>query len=305
MMSIFADSAGTVSNTTERVVVLATLAASDTQIGQIDEFCNRLKNKVAEWGVDTSNKKFEFHAYEILQGSGIWRNLSEDKRIEIGKALKRVILGQKLHFAMVLIDKWDGGLQGIAQFSKYTDSIRNQVLANLSEEERHSMESLVKKLPKKKGVGQLGDITSLLFGLTTALLHSEGFRGSAKLIVDKQFVKQIEGWELVFQIQESSWPIAAKLGLFPLWPQNNQPDWHLGNTVDEIESHDSYGVQLADFIAYTTRRIREEPLGLARQVAVVNERSVVPFTDYNGIYLTISYNPHLRHTYPRKTKRRQ
>lgn len=303
MMSIFADSAGTVSDNKERVVVLATLAASDAQIGQIDERCNRLKNKVAEWGVYTSHKKFEFHAHEILQGSGIWRSLGEDKRIEVVKALRRVILGPKLHFAMVLIDKLDGGLQGIAKFSKDTDHIRDQVLANLSDEERHGLESLIKKLPKKKGFGQLGDITGLLFGLTTGLIHSEGFRGSAKLIVDKQFVKQVEGWELVFQIQERSWPMVAKLGLFSLWPKNNQPDWHLGNTVDEIESHDSYGVQLADFVAYTTRRIREEPLGLARQVAVVDERFVVPFTGYKGIYLITSYRPRYRFTFRRKTKR--
>jgi Protein of unknown function (DUF3800) len=305
MTSIFADSAGTVSNTKERVIVFAALIASDSQIRQIDERCNRLKNKVAEWGVDTSYKKFEFHAYEIMQGSGIWRNLSEEKRIEVGKALRRAILIPKLHFAIVLIDKLDNGLQGIAKFSEDNDRIFTQVLANLREEERHGLESLIKKLPKKKGFGRLGDITGVLFGLTSGLMHAEGFRGSAKLIVDRQFIKQVEGWELVFRIYERSWPIVAKLGLLPFWPQNNQPDWHLGNTIDEIESYDSYGVQLADFITYMTRRIREEPLGLARQLAVANEHFEVPFTGYRGIYLITSYRPRRKFIYRREIKRRR
>jgi len=305
MMSVFADSAGTVSNPKEQVIVFTTLAASDAQVGQIDEHCNRLKHKVVEWGVNTSHEKFEFHAHEILQGSGIWRNLSEERRIEVCDALRQVILGLKLHFAVVLIDKLDGGLRGLAKLSQDTHTMRNQVLANLSEEERHILESLIEKLPKKKGFGQLGDITGSLFGITTGLLHLEGFRGSAKLIVDRQFVKQVEGWELVFQIQKRSWPIVAKLGFFLLWPKNNQPDWHLGDTVDEAESYESYGVQLADFLAYTTRHSREELSGLAQQVAVVNERLIVPFTGYNGIYLTTSYKPQPRRTYPKKTKRRR
>jgi len=303
MASIFADSAGTVSNTKERAIVFAALVASDAQTEQIDESCKRLKNRVAEWGVDTTHEKFEFHTHEILQGSGIWRSLSEDKRIDVGRALRGAISGADLVFAMVLIDKLEGGLQGIADFSDDTDSIRQRVLADLSEEERHSLESVIEKLPKRKGFGRLGDITGLLFGLTTGLMHLEGFRGTAKLIVDRQFVKQVEGWELVFQIQERSWPTVTKLGLFPVWPKDNQPDWHLGNTIDEVDSYERYGIQLADFIAYTTRRIREAPLGVARQVAIIDERFLVHFTGYRGIYLITSYRPRYRFAFHRTPRR--
>mgnify|MGYP001095878944 CR=1 FL=1 len=303
MMSVFADSAGTIRNTRERVVALATLVASDAQVEQINERFTRLKNRVAEWGIDTTRGKFEFHSYEILQGSGMWRSLSEDRRIAVGKALKETVLSTKLHFAMVLIDKRDGGLQGVDKFNEYTDSTRDSVLAYVGDEERRGLELLIKKLPKKKGFGKLGGITGLLFGLTTGLMHSEGFRDDAKLIVDEQFVKQVPGWELLFQIQAKGWPAIAKLGLFPLWPKNDQPGWHLGNTVEELKSHESYGVQLADFIAYTTKRIREQPLSLTRQIAVVNERYIVPFTGYKGIYLITSYRPRYKSIYRRKLKR--
>lgn len=222
----------------------------------------------------------------------------------MGKALRQAILSPKLHFAMVLIDKWDSGLQGITKFNEYTNSTREQVLAYMGEEEKHGLELLIKKLRKRRGFGKLGNITGLLFGLTTGLMHSEGFRGDAKLIIDEQFVKQIPGWKLLFQIQAAGWPIVSKLGLFPGWPRNDQPDWHLGNTVEEMKSHESYGVQLADFIAYTTRRFREEPFGLARQVALVDEHLMLPFTGYKGIYLITSHKPSHKFIYRRRIKQR-
>lgn len=303
MTSVFADSAGTIGNPKEQVVVLATLVASDAQVEQINERCHHLKNEVAEWGIDTSYKRFEFHTCEILQGSQIWRSLSEHRRIALGKALRQVILSLKLHFAMVLIDKRYGGLQGIIKFNEHINFTREQVLAYMGEEERHGLELLIKNLPEKKGFGKIGDITGLLFGLTTGLMHSEGFKDDAKLIVDEQFVKQVAGWKLLFQIQTKTWPVIGKLGLFPLWPKNDQPGWHLGNTVEEVKSHESYGVQLSDFIAYTTKRIREQPLSSSRQIAVVDERYIVPFTDYKGIYLITSYRPRRKFTYRRKLKR--
>jgi len=302
MISVFADYAGHVKDSKERVIVLATLIASDTQVEQINRYYSDLKDKVAGWDVDTSHEQFEFKTYEILQGSGIWRKLGEDKRIKVAKALRRAIWDSGLHFAMVLINKEDGGLRGIAKFDEFIGSTRDQTLVTISEEVKHNLGSLITKLPEKKGLGPLGNMTGLLFGLTTGLMHEKGLRDSAKLIMDDQFVKQIGAWELIFSTHEISWPLIGKLGLFPRWPKNNQPGWHLGSTLDPIDSRDSYGVQLADFIAYTTRRINEKPLSLADQVSVTNEYLVFPLTDYQGIYFVTSYGPQRRRTYPRKTK---
>jgi len=305
MISIFADYAGDVKDSKQRVVVLATLIASDTQIEQINRYCSDLKNKVAGWDVDTSHEQFEFKTYEILQGSGLWRKLGEDKRIKVAKALRRVIWDSGLHFAVVLINKEDGGLRGIDEFDKSVGSMTDQTLATISEEKKHSLESLITKLLEKKGLGPLGNMTGLLFGLTTGLMHEKGLRDSAKLIMDDQFVKQIGAWELIFLIHEISWPLIGKLGLFPHWPKNNQPGWHLGDTLDPIDSRDSYGVQLADFVAYTTRRINEKPSSLADGVSVINEYPVFPVGDYEGIYFVTSFAPRPRRTYPKKTKRRR
>lgn len=304
MISVFADYAGDIKNNSERVVVLATLTASDTQVEQIKTSCDHLRNRVREWGVDTSHERFEFKGYDIVQGSGIWRELSGDKRIEVGRALKRTIRDSGLYFAMVLISKDDGGLKGIAEFSRLVDSIREDAMATMSEEKKHDVELLNARLPKK-GLGPLGNMAGLLFGLTTGLMHSKGLRDSAKLTIDDQFVRQIEVWELIFQIQEISWPLVAALGLFPRWPKNSQPGWHLGNTLDEVNSCDSYGVQLADFIAYTTRRINEKPSSLADQLSIVDDCPPIRLADHPGIYLITSHKPQRRHTYPRKKRRRK
>jgi len=305
MISVFADYAGEVKDSNQQVVVLATLIASDTQIEQINRHCSDLKNRVAEWGVNTSQEQFEFKTYEILQGSGIWRTLGEDNRIKVAKKLRRVIWDSGLHFAMVLINKEDGGLRGIAKFDEFVGSMRDQTLATMNEKEKHNLGSLITKLAGKKGLGSLGNMTGLLFGLTTGLMHEKGLRNSAKLIMDDQFVKQIGAWELIFFTHEISWPLIGKLGLFPHWPKNDQPGWHLGSTLDPVDSRASYGVQLADFIAYVTRRINEKPSSLADQLSVTNEYPVFHLGDYQGIYFVTSYGPRRRRTYPKKTKRRR
>ena len=306
MISVFADYAGDIKDSKQRVVVLATLIASETQVEQINRCCSDLKDRVTEWDVDTSHEQFEFKTYEILQGSGIWRKLDKDRRIKVAKKLRRVIWNSELHFAMVLIDKDGGGLQGIAKFDEFVVSKRNQTLATASEEEKRNLGSLITKTAENKGLGPLGNMTGLLFGLTTGLMHEKNFRDGATVIMDNQFVTQIGAWELIFQTSEISWPLISKSGLFSRWPKDNQPGWHLGTTLDEVDSRDSYGVQLADFIAYVTRRINEKPLrSLADQVSVTNDYPIFPLGDYRGIHFITSYGPRPKRTYPRKTKRRR
>jgi hypothetical protein len=305
VISVFADYAGEIKNNKERVIVLATLIASDTQIGKINRYCGDLKDTVAQWDVDTSQEQFEFKTYEILQGSGIWRGLSEAKRFKVAKKLRRAIWDSGVHFAMVLVDKNDGGLEGIARFNEFVRSMRDKTLTIIDEEQKQVVQEwLDKKLPEKKGLGRLGTMTGLLFGLTTGLIHAKNLGDSAGVIIDDQFVKEVGAWEVIFLAQEVSWPLISTLKLFHGWPRNNQPNWYLGSTLDTTDSRDSYGIQLADFIAYTTRRINEKAGSIADQLSVVSDCLAFRLGDYQGIHLITSYKVRHGPTYPRKIKRR-
>lgn len=285
---IFSDSAGTLKNSEDPVIVLATLVVSESQLESINKKFISLKSRVAGWGIDTTQPEFEFHTSDIFRGSGIWRNLGEDKKMEIAKAL-RATLTSKMHFAMVVIHKGYGGARALGRFHRFTKLGREEALSLLPEEQKNQLWSVVQELHKELGFGPLGDATGLLFGLTTGLMHWEGIRGEAKVTIDNQFVKQVEGWELLFKINAAGWPELAKRKLFPLWPKDNQPDWHLGSTIYPEESYRSYGLQMIDFIAYTTKRIRRDPFAREHSVAVVNEHDFFQFYDYRGIDLVVSH----------------
>ena len=192
---------------------------------------------------------------------------------------------------MVLVDKEQSGKRGMEEFSQWLDQIREKAQSLMPDEKKQHLEMLIQKLRSRRGFGALVYLTALLFGLTTGLIHDEGFDGTAEVEVDREFVKQREGWDLIFGLLAKWWPTVAELGVFPLWPKENQPQWHLGSTVTEVDSTDSYGVQLADFIAYVTRRNCENPADLnARRVAIINQKcDQVPFAGYKGISLVVSH----------------
>lgn len=253
MIFVFADESGGLDDKQNRFLILSTLIASNEQKKEIDSRCERLKNSVTD---------------------GL-----------------RKIITPKLFFAMVVIDKNQSGGKNIREIDKYINQLSEKLKPIISYERREQLEILIQKLPSQKGFGALGYLTSLLFGVTSGLIHEVGLIGPAKVVVDRQFVKQRPGWDLIFNLNAEYWPIIAELGVFPLWPSNNQPQWHLGTNITEVDSHNSYGVQLADFIAYVTRRNCENLADHeARRVAIINEKcSRVPFVDYKGISLLASY----------------
>jgi len=76
---------------------------------------------------------------------------------------------------------------------------------------------------------------------------------------------------------------------FPGWLKANQPDWHFSSDIDEVESYSSYGVQMADFLAYTTMRLSQySPYDLANRVAVITQDFLHPLPGYQGIFIATS-----------------
>ena len=147
---------------------------------------------------------------------------------------------------------------------------------------------------KRKGFGKLGEATGLLLGLTTGLMHQKQMAGEARFLADEQFFTQVEGWEILFRLLKKVWPIWAEAKLFTNWPSNDQPGWHLGDTPEEVDSRRCYGVQLVDFLAYTTKRMWLDPLDVAHRVAIADLDCIVPSSRYRGVFLGIPPSPKRR-----------
>ena len=55
--------------------------------------------------------------------------------------------------------------------------------------------------------------------------------------------------------------------------------------IIEVESHNSFGVQLADYVAYTTRKLKLHDMHDYQWLAVLRRQNLVSFT--KGVYVGI------------------
>ncbi|MDD5510383.1 MAG: DUF3800 domain-containing protein [Dehalococcoidales bacterium] len=308
MNIIFADYAGDIKDNSQPVVVLAALIVSEEELAlRVVPRYNRIRNYVADWGIDVNRNDFEFHTGRVFNTDREWRGISESQKRDLLHRISRIVTCKRggrtriiphVHFALVLIDKNNGGLESVQRFSKDIVKYKDEVLTLLSEKEKNAFIALASSLIKRKGPGQLASLTGVLFGLTTGLMHWVGLKDDNQLVVDKQFVKGTKAWQVLFRILAAAWPIAKSRFFFPGWPARNQPDWHLGNTVNEIDSSASYGVQLADFLAYTAMRsFVRGPYDLSNEVSIVQRDKFVPFEGYKGILLAVSKESRRTHIY--------
>jgi len=297
---VFADGSGEITDIAQRRVVLATLIAKEEQKAEIDKRLNRFKHEVSNWGVNTSKTEFEFHTHDICRQEPPWDILNGKQLMEVLRRLNQNIIyteeryrkTPKLRFALVLIDKERGGEQGINEYSEDLKKYREKALELMSSEQGQSLENLFCDQGKEKNEDKLSDMLSLLFGLTTGLMHYEGFKGNASVIVDRDFLRPTELWEPTFKLLSMGWE--STKGLFPLWPKTKQPAWHLGDHYEVVDSYKSYGVQLADFVAYTTSRMLNDPFDRVSRFAVVRNDDFLPFSQYKGISLAASHKGHRR-----------
>ena len=285
--SIFADEAG-VSEFRDHgdgVVVLAAMLLPCAMHKVVAKRMDALKAQAAQMGVDTSDPRFEFRAYDLLQPARMWRGVNEDDRRRIAIALRR--LATRTSYAMVLADRACGGRQGIARF--------NEFLIRCMEEDplatdalRAALDPLVAPDKKDKTLGTLGNLTALFLGYTNALAHRQGPPTDGTFTADEQFFTQLDAWGLVFRIMRSAWPLMKEEGVFFNWPPTDPPDWHLGALLRHVDSRMCYGVQLADFVAYTTkRRWLKGRRDMAGQMAIAGKGVFKPLGDYQGIFVSL------------------
>ena len=167
---------------------------------------------------------------------------------------------------------------------------------SLSKFDQPSIDALNSELKKisNRGIGAIGSLIGTLFGITTGYIHLFGFKGAGFTMVDNQFLKNNPIWPLVFESSKLIFPILFQEAPIPKLPLTNQPEWHLGESVTEKSSIDHFGIQLADYVAYTTSHKIQDLRDMACKHAVVDLQELSQFFNYPGITFGTSYNRYFR-----------
>ncbi len=282
-MYVFCDSAGKLSNKNERSLVLVALICSQRQKREIDARCEEIKAKAAEWGI--SQSKFEFHAYELFTGGGRWKTLDVERRMQIAEDLRNVIVNTELRVVIIKLDKNQGAERSVRRFSKGIKSFVNTELNKVPPDQLKEADQIIQKKLGKKGFGPLAGCYQILFGMTSGLLHWDTYSGLADVVADRDFLRMVPAWNYSFGFTKAAWPLIRDTQQFPGWPKG-KPSWHLEDSAIEEESHKEYGLQLADYIAYTLNQTRHRRFRVEKYV-VIAPCFLKQFLDFPGILLGV------------------
>ena len=113
---VYADSAGTLANSREDMVVLVSLICYESAMRQASARYDHLKKMVSKWGVDVNRTDFEFHAYDVFSRRKQWKGLSREQVARIGEMLRKAITEPGLSYVIVKVDKNKDGLVGLRQY---------------------------------------------------------------------------------------------------------------------------------------------------------------------------------------------
>jgi len=307
---VFVDSAGELRNATEDVIVLVASICYAKHSVELNARFKYIKDKASDLGVDVNREEFEFHTYELLNNdeSRFFKHVPFENRLKILQLLRKAVTTSCISYAVIKIDKTRQGEKGLREFKADVDNERRNALNKVSADERYELEKAIKVMGSDdNGLGELKEIIGVLFGLTTGLMHREDFREKANLIVDKRFLKGEANWQVVFKISDISWPMISVMHGFPGWPVKDQPGWYFADNYMFDDSFKHFGLQLSDYIAYTTKVMHKPRAQKYPELTLFTEDNFKPFFAYHGISWTYfsygSVRGTRRNFVPRKMRR--
>ncbi|MCX6005069.1 MAG: DUF3800 domain-containing protein [Chloroflexi bacterium] len=286
MTTVYMDYAGTATGENkDDIIVFATVVEPSTLASAINNRKKSITQKLKEKGF-VFGPKFEFHAYSIAHGEDDWGQLQDRRfRQDILKELRKIIIELNLPSIAIAIKKKEGGLRSSSDYNKLLRSLLSQSTSN--DVNDFVFQKLRKTDPTFKLKGEpFRNLIGLLFGLTNGIINARNFDETVDTLVDTQFVKQINIWGSTFSLLGSYWESFINAGLFYTWPNKNQPNWFIGKNIQEIDSENSFGVQLADYVADITRRLWELPYEGYDGFGIFSGNQVVNISE--GIYVSMT-----------------
>jgi hypothetical protein len=300
-VTIFADYAGQPDDEAQSSQTYITVLCNKKEYSDVNNKCEVLRKSLERYGVDINNPKFEFHTSDIFWGKGFMKPLSVTKRFEVADKLKQIIKGSNLRYVLVKIDK----PEGILSLDIFAEEVKRTVDKELAKFPKNDIDNLDSQVLKKVGDKDLGRMATcyhLLLGATSGLLHWGGYRKYANLVVDNQFAEPLILLNFILDFGKFTWPMIRDTIDFSKWPHGGKPDWHLSGNAVEKESYSEYGIQLADYLAYTFKRIGKDLFDANRFCLTTN---LTEFKDSPGIYFKVAgyTKSMLRPYYPKLHKK--
>lgn len=253
MNSVFVDSSGDIKDKFSRIIAYASLIVSDSTMGSVEKRYLELIEQVGDRDL-CSNPAFEFHTIDMVTGSRLWRGVKKVIRMRLLKEMRSIILELKIPFVVLLINKDEAGIKSTKRFTKMVNeagsiiSIRKK--GELGDRLKKEVPGININLLKRQ---PLTNMIALFFGLTVALVNNNRI-GKSTVKADQNLVIQKDLWKAIFLLFRTGyWQEFVKSGAMFTWPADEPPQWLLTDEIEIVDSVDEFGIQLADFIAYTTR----------------------------------------------------
>jgi hypothetical protein len=290
---VFADEAGKYEDDKQDVLLLSTLIIHPNEIPIVKSRQQHVKERCFKYGVDTNCQEFEFHSYELFfrKPKSLFRNLSLEQRESIAAEMQKIFIESRISFIVVKLDKTLAGKEELGRFAKFIEENTEEILTNFTPEEIASTQTQLDRLQfENEDHGPLFGLVNILFGMTSSLLHLNGYKGQAKTITDDQFLQGFADWQRLFRLFKEIWGQISNSINWPTWPQGAHPTWHLGSSVSQDSSTKHFGLQLADFLSYTAKRLVKGKDDLPARYSIVREDDFKQFLDYKGISMAVSSN---------------
>jgi hypothetical protein len=282
MYSIFADCSGDIRNQDDRVIVYAALLADEQLIKKQTEQQAVLLDFLQKRGL-VKNCSFEINTHDIVKRSGIWRQIRDDAVTKTLHGLKKIIVQSRVPFIVLLVNRDEGGVSTLQKMQEEA-----KLMVHGSEQ---AVEEIIKQEVPEIDVQQLKAESlivalALLFGLCNGLMDKLKMIGKAIPVVDKQFFRQTDFWEGAFALMRVNWQPIVSPGAFFTWRKKDKLEWYISDEVKEVDSQECFGVQLADFLAYTTRALRVRELQSYCRFCPIKKRQLIQ--KLPGIYVGVS-----------------
>jgi hypothetical protein len=284
MFTVYADYSGHIGDPADNLILYSTLIVNDQIIADINEHQLQLIEKLKDWDLEIDSK-FEFHTKDIINKTGMWRHIPKEKIIHILTNIKKIFIDFKIPAVVLVVDKAEGGLGAIKKLNKMANE-------GITKEIKNEIRELLKEVAPEINIerlkgDQLSILVGMLIGLTNGLMNYYMMNEKAKVVLDEQFVKQTDLWRGILILTKASWQSLVKSGVFFTWPSDKELQWYISDEIMEVKSYESFGVQLADYAAYTTRSIKLRDLEEYKRFSVLKNHRLVKIDE--GFYAGLNY----------------
>jgi len=277
--------------------VLAAVIISDRVRIEVDRRINLIVNCLRKCGLQFW-QNFEFHAYEIFQREGHWSQITatERKPEKIMREIRRILQELFLPTIVIVVDTRVRNIELIcSDLTKKRQGLETSLVDNQTRDDVTDFFGTSKIGPDKQKVlpEPLGELTSLLLGLSNGMIYERKlFDEPTSVRLDRKFVNDLDMLEKALSgLVQFGEALMDKASVVVPFRKGYHPKWYISKDIQMMESYDDYGLQLADYVAYTTRRRWVDHKDTFKGFSVFKKSEIVPHPELKDIHIGLTVLP--------------